>query len=71
MKESVKFSSKIERDVLDALREHASASGRTLASVLTEAGREYLERAAVRPAFRTAVDSVFDQHRELLERLAK
>lgn len=69
--ESVKFSSKMDARVLDGLRARAEATGQTLSAVLTEAAREYLERAGVRPAFREATDEVLDQHAEVLERLAR
>lgn len=71
MAESVKFGSKMDAEVLEALRAHADATGQTLSAVLTEAVREYLERAGVRPAFREATDEVMDRHSELLARLAR
>jgi hypothetical protein len=39
--------------------------------VLTVAAEEYLERAALRPAFRKAAREVLDEHADLLERLAR
>lgn len=71
MAESVKFSSKMDSEVLDALRALADASGRTLSALLTEAAVEYLDRVRVRPAFRAATDEVLETHAELLERLAR
>jgi len=68
---SVKFSSKMDSKVLKSLRAHAESEGRTVAAVLTAAAEEYLERAAVRPAFRKAAREVLDEHAELLERLAR
>lgn len=67
----VKFSSKMRPEVLEALRQHASRSERTLASVLNEAAEAYLARAQVRPAFRAAAEQVMDEHAELLDRLAR
>jgi predicted transcriptional regulator len=67
----VKFSSKMEESVLGALREYAQANDRTVAAVLTDAVREYLDRVRVRPAFRAAAGEVLDTHSELLERLAR
>ncbi len=67
----VKFSSKMEDDVLEALRAYSSESGRTLASVLTEAARDYLDRIRVRPAFHEGAANVMREHEELLGRLAK
>lgn len=71
MGDMVKFSSKLDEAVLSELREYAQDSGRSIASVLTEAVEEYLQRAKVRPAFRAAVDEVLDEHDELLSRLAR
>jgi len=68
---AVKFSSKMDARVLRELRAAARESGRTLASVLGEAGAQYLERARVRPAFRAAAERVLDRNAELLARLAK
>ena len=67
----VKFSSKLDEANLEALRAHAKESGRPASALLDEAVREYLERARVRPAFRTATEEVLDAHAELLDRLAR
>jgi glutamate-1-semialdehyde aminotransferase len=67
----VKFSSKMDADTLDALREYAREEGRTVAGVLSEAVQEYLQRRRVRPAFREAAEKVITEHDELLRRLAK
>lgn len=71
MGDSVKFSSKMDAEVLEALRAYADRNDRTVAGVVTEAVNEYLQRAAVRPAFRDAAEAVMQEHDELLERLAK
>jgi hypothetical protein len=71
MDRSVKFSSKMREETLNELRRYAEESDRTLASVLGEAAEEYLRRARVRPAFRSAADRVLDDHTALLERLAR
>lgn len=68
---SIKFSSKMDANVLKRLRAHAAREGRTVSAVLTAAAEEYLERAVVRPAFREASRDVLDEHAELLERLAR
>ena len=39
--------------------------------LLTEAARQYLERAAVRPVVRDAVEAVMEENDELLSRLAR
>jgi hypothetical protein len=61
----------LAREALEALRAHAHEEGRTLASLLTEAVRDYLARKRVRPAFREAAEAVLQEHDELLARLAK
>ena len=68
---SVKFSSKMDTKVLKNLRDHAEREGRTVSAVLTTAAQEYLERAAVRPAFRQATGEVLEEHADLLARLAR
>jgi hypothetical protein len=68
---SVKFSSKMDAKVLKEMRAYAEREGRTLSAVLTAAAREYLDRSAVRPAFRKAALDVLDEHADLLERLAR
>ena len=71
MGEMVKFSSKMEREALEALRAHAQEEGRTLSGILTEAVQDYLGKKRVRPAFREAADAVLAEHDELLARLAQ
>ena len=71
MGDSVKFSSKMDAETLEALRAYAREEGRTVAAVLGEAVEEYLERTRVRPAFREAAEAVIAEHDELLRRLAK
>jgi len=66
-----KFASTMDSEVLDALRRHAAASGRSISSILELAVVEHLDRVRVRPAFRRAVDEVLETHDELLGRLAR
>ncbi|MGB0680983.1 MAG: hypothetical protein ACPGUV_15140 [Polyangiales bacterium] len=67
----VKFSSKIQAQALEELRELARSEGRTLAALLTEAVRSYLDRAQVRPPVKSALEEVMRDHDVLLARLAK
>lgn len=67
----VKFSTKIDPEVLEELRAFARAQDRTLASVVNEAAKTYLERERVRPAFVAAADEILAEHSELLQRLAR
>jgi hypothetical protein len=71
MAKAEKFASQMDRELLQSLRQHAEASGRSISTLLDEAVREYLERVHVRPAFRSAMDEILDEHDELLQRLAR
>jgi predicted transcriptional regulator len=71
MGKAEKFASQLDGELLQSLREHAAATGRSISAVLDDAVREYLERAHVRPAFRSAMDEVLADHDELLKRLAR
>lgn len=71
MAKAEKFASQMDRELLQSLRQHAEASGRSISTLLDEAVREYLERVHVRPAFRSAMDEVLAEHDELLARLAR
>jgi hypothetical protein len=66
-----KFATQIEETTLEELRAYAKSTGRSISGVVTEAVGEYLKRANVRPAFRSAMDEVLEDHAELLNRLAK
>ena len=66
-----KFATQIDEKTLADLRAYTKSSGRSISSVVSEAVGEYLHRADVRPAFRSAMDEVLDDHAELLQRLAK
>ncbi len=71
MAKAEKFASQMDGELLQSLRQHAEASGRSISTLLDEAVREYLQRVHVRPAFRSAMDEVLDEHDELLQRLAR
>jgi predicted transcriptional regulator len=71
MGKAEKFASQLDGELLRSLREHAEATGRSISALLDDAVREYLERAHVRPAFRSAMDEVLEDHDELLKRLAR
>lgn len=66
-----KFATQIDEQVLSRLKKFADENDRSISRIVSEAVAEYLERAQVRPAFRSAMDEVLDDHAELLERLAK
>ena len=66
-----KFATQIDETTLEELRAYSRSTGRSISAVVTEAVGEYLKKSSVRPAFRTAMDEVLDDHAELLDRLAK
>ena len=66
-----KFATQIDESTLEDLRTYARNTGRSISGVVSEAVGEYLKRANVRPAFRSAMDEVLEDHAELLDRLPK
>ncbi len=66
-----KFATQIDEKVLKDLKSYTAQSDRSISSVVTEAVAEYLQRSKVRPAFKSAMDEVLNEHEELLTRLAK
>lgn len=66
-----KFATQIDEKVLRDLKAFAAASDRSISKIVSDAVKEYIAKAHVRPAFRTAMDEVLDDHAELLKRLAK
>jgi predicted transcriptional regulator len=66
-----KLGSQMDAEVLRRLREHAAKTGQTLAWLLTQSTKEYLDRQQLRPAFVEEADAVLDEHAELLDRLAR
>ena len=68
---AVKFATQIDEKVLKDLRSFSKETDRTISSVITDAVAEYLQRSKLRPAFRSAMDEVLEEHQELLKRLAK
>lgn len=71
MSTAIKFSSKIDKNVLGELKKFAKESHMSISGLLTKAVQEYLSRVRVRPAFREAAQEVVSEHEELLKRLAK
>jgi hypothetical protein len=68
---ATKFATQLDEANLAELRAYAKNSGRSISSIVNEAVGEYLHRAQLRPAFRTAMDEVLDEHADLLNRLAR
>ncbi len=68
---AIKFATQLEETTLAELRAYAKSTGRSISSVVNEAVGEYLQRSQLRPAYRSAMDEVLDDHADLLDRLAK
>jgi hypothetical protein len=68
---SVKFATQVEGKVLAELKKYAAEADRSISSIVTEALAEHLKRARVRPAFRSAMAEILDEHSDLFRRLAK
>lgn len=66
-----KFATQLDEKVLKDLKSYVSEADRSISSVVNEAVAEYLQRSKLRPAFRSAMDEVINEHEELLKRLAK
>jgi len=66
-----KFSTQIDENVLKDLKSYVKEADRSISSVVSEAVAEYIQRSKLRPAFRSAMDEILDDHEELLKRLAK
>ena len=66
-----KFATQIDEKVLKDLKSYVGQTDRSISSVVNEAVTEYLHRARLRPAFRSAMDEILNEHSELLQRLAK
>lgn len=71
MSEMDKFSTKIDRKVHRELKQYAEVSGRTVASIVSEAVAEYVARQRVRPEVMRSFESVLARHDDLMRRLAK
>ena len=68
---AIKFATQLDAKVARELRQYAAETERSISRVVTEAVAEYLAKHRLRPAFRTALDEVLDDHAEVLERLAR
>ena len=66
-----KFATQIDETVLKDLKSYAKKTDRSISGIVSEAVKEYIAKAQVRPAFRSAMDEVLGDHAELLQRLAK
>lgn len=66
-----KFATQIDAETLEQLKAYAKTSGRSISSIVNDSVVEFLRREQVRPAFRSAMGEVLDEHAELLKRLAK
>ena len=67
----VKFATQVDEKVLKELRAVAKETDKSISKLVTEALAAHIQRVRVRPAFRSAMDEVLDEHDELLGRLAR
>lgn len=68
---SIKFATLVDEKVLKEVRFYAKSSGFQISKIVSDALQEYLQKYKIRPAFRKAMDEVFEENSELLSRLAK
>ena len=68
---AVKFATQVDEAVLEEVRATAKETGQSISKLVEDALVEHLRRVRVRPAFRSAMDEVLEDHADLLERLAK
>ncbi len=68
---AIKFATQIDEKVLKDLKSYVNETDRSISSVVSDAVAEYLQRSKMRPAFRSAMDEILNEHEELLTRLAK
>lgn len=67
----VKFATKISEETLREIRAYATESKLTISSIVDQALSAHIQLVQIRPAFRSAVAQVIEQHSETLRRLAK
>lgn len=66
-----KFATQISEEVFKNLQAYTNESKRKISDIVDEALDAHLKTVRIRPAFRSAVEQVINQHAEALERLAK
>ena len=66
-----KFSSQMSKETLSKLRAYSESSKKKISDILTDAVENHLQQVELRPAFKSAVDKVIEQNKELLKSLAK
>jgi hypothetical protein len=66
-----KFSTLVDEQVLQELKQHSAESGKSISWLVSEAVAEYLVRTRIRPTFTSAMNDVLDRHADLFHRLAK
>ena len=66
-----KFATKISEEALKELHSYVRESKRAISDVVDDAILSHLRSVRVRPAFRSAVEEILEQHTETLRRLAK
>lgn len=71
MGNKIKFATQIDEKVLKDLKKYVDSTEQSISSIVSVAIAEYIDRARLRPVFRSAMEETFQEHAELLERLAK
>ena len=66
-----KFATQVSPEVLKNLHSYAKQAQKKISDVVEDALEAHLKNVQVRPAFRSAVEQVINQHAEALKRLAK
>ena len=66
-----KFSTKLDQDLLAALRAYSKESRISISDLLAEAVKDLLEKVVFRPKFRSAMQEVIEENKDLLKKLAK
>ena len=70
MGKSVKYSSKMDSDVLKQAKAFAKESKRPLSSIISEAVENHLRLVRVRPAVQSLLSETMQEYDDLLRRLA-
>ena len=71
MSTAKKFSSKMDEETLNNLREFAHQENRDISSLLTEAVKEFLNKKRIKPIFQEMADEAFEEFDEALVELSK
>lgn len=71
MSTAKKFSSKMDEETLNSLREFANQENRDISALLTEAVKEFLNKKRIKPIFQEMADEAFEELNDALKELSK